>query len=175
MNYNNYPSKGVDFKIKNIQNVLSDKLGLQNLDYYGRVLKGLDSDSKSIIPEVMISSNESKEVYYNDQKAIGGNVFFIDSDKHETKDGKLFNAKIKIVFMLNLNKIHSTPLSDTEAQDICVKLIQKTRVIEITEIETGLKKVLEGFNIQNIKLSDSRPYHTFSINGELKYIFNCNH
>jgi len=175
MNYNNYPSKGVDFKIKNIQNILSQMLGFSNVDYYGRVLRGLDSDGKSIVPEVMISSTESKEVYYSDEKAIGGNVLFIDSDKHETKDGKLFIAKIKIVFMLNLNKIKSTPLTDSEVQDICIKLIQKSKAIEITSIETGLKKVLDGFNIQNIKLSDSRPYCIFSINGDLNYTFNCNH
>ncbi len=179
-NYNNYPAKGIDHKIQIIQNALSASLGFDNVDFYGRVLKGLDKDGNSLVPEVMISKTESKEVYYNDQKAKGGNVFFVDSNEHTTKDGKLFIAKVKIVFMLNLSKIKSTTtnqpieLTDSEAQDICMKLIQRIKALEITGIEKELKNVLKDFNIQNIKLNDTRPFHTFSINGELKYIFNCN-
>lgn len=174
MNYNNYPAKGIDHKIQIIQNVLSYSLGFNDVDFYGRVLKGLDKDGNSLVPEVMISSKESKEVYYNDQKAKGGNVFFVDSYEHTSKDGKLFTAKVKIVFMLNLNKIKSTTLTDSEAQDICIKLIQRTKSLEITGIEKGLKNVFKDFNTSNIKLNDTRPFHVFSINGELKYIFNCN-
>jgi hypothetical protein len=174
MNYNNYPAIGIDNKILIIQNALSSSLGFYNIDFYGRVLKGLDKDGNSLVPEVMISSTESKEVYYNDQKAKGGNVFFIDSDEHTTKDGKLFTAKVKIVFLLNLSKISSLVVSDSEVQDTCVKLIQKTKALEITALEKGLKNVLKDFNTNNIKLNDTRPFHIFSINGELKYIFNCN-
>lgn len=173
-NYNNYPAKGIDHKIKIIQNALNASLGFENIDFYGRVLKGLDKDGNSLVPEVMISSKESKEVYYSDQNAKGGNVFFVDSDEHTTKDGKLFTAKIKMVFMLNLSNIQTTPLTDSEAQDICVKLIQKIKALEITGLEKGLKNVLKGFNTNNIKLNDTRPFHTFSVNGDLKYIFNCN-
>lgn len=174
-NYNNYPSKGIDLKIKNIQNTLSTALGFVNVDYYGRVLKGLDKDGNALVPEVMISSKESKEVYYNDQKAKGGNVFFIVGDNHETKDGKLFTAKVKIVFILHLNNIQTAKtLTDTEAQDLCIKLIQRTKAVEITGIETGLKNVLKEFNTNNIKLQDTRPFHVFSVNGDLKYQFNCN-
>lgn len=173
-NYNNYPAKGIDHKILIIQNALSSSLGFDKVDFYGRVLKGLDKDGNSLVPEVMMSGTESKEVYYNDQKSKGGNVFFVDSNEHTTKDGKLFTAKVKVVFMLNLSEIQATPLTDSEAQDICIKLIQRIKALEITGIETGLKNVLKDFNIQNIKLNDTRPFHTFSINGELKYIFNCN-
>ena len=173
-NYNNYPAKGIDHKILIIQNALSSSLGFDNVDFYGRVLKGLDKDGNSLVPEVMVSNTESKEVYYNDQKAKGGNVFFVDSNEHTTKDGKLFTAKVKIVFMLNLSKIQAEPMTDTDAQDICIKLIQRIKALEITGIETGLKNVLKDFNTQNIKLNDTRPFHTFSINGNLNYIFNCN-
>ena len=174
MNYNNYPAKGIDHKIQIIQNALNNSLAFNDVDFYGRVLKGLDKDGNSLVPEVMISNTESKEVYYNDQKAKGGNVFFVDSNDHTSKDGKLFTAKVKIVFMLNLSKIQSTEFTDSEAQDICIKLIQKIKALEITGIEKGLKNVLKDFNTNSIKLNDTRPFHIFSINGELKYIFNCN-
>jgi hypothetical protein len=182
MNYNNYPSIGIDHKIKIIQDALSIHLGFENVDFYGRVQKVLAKDGKSFIPEVHISNSERKEVYYDDKKAPGGNVFFIDSDEHTSKDGKLFISKVKIVFMLNLNRIFKSGdefvkenyRSDVEVQDICVKLVSKIRALEITGVEKGLKNVLKDFNIEQIKLNDLQPYHTFSINGDLKYQFNCN-
>ena len=174
MNYNEYPSIGIDYKIKIIQDALFSKMDFLDIDFYGRVLKGLDKDGNSLVPEVMVSSKESREVYYNDQKAKGGNVFFVDSNDHNSKDGKLFTAKIKIVFMLNLNKIKPTELTDSAAQDVCMKLIQRIKALEITGIEKGLKNVLKDFNIKNIKLSDTRPFHVFSINGDLNYQYNCN-
>ena len=125
-----------------------------------------------------ITKTERKEVYYDDQKAAGGNVFFVEEDeKHTTKDGILFEAKIKIVFMLNLEKIYpgKTYRADSEVQDTCIKLLQKLKSIEITGIEKGLDNVLKGFNTSKIKLNDMQPYHIFSINGILKYTFNCNH
>ena len=174
MNYNNYPSIGIDHKIKIIQNVLAASLGFNGVDFYGRTLRGLDKDGNSLSPEVMISSTESKEVYYDDAKAIGGNVFFIDAEDHSSSNGILFKAKIKIVFMLNLNKIQSTPITDAEVHDICVKQIQNTRSVTITGLEKGLNNVLNDFNTDKIRLLDSRPFHIFAVTADLNYTFNCN-
>lgn len=176
MNYNNYPKKGIDHKILIIQNALHLHLGFTGVDFYGRVLKVLAKDGTSFIPEVHISHNERKEVFYDDAKAPGGNVFFIDNDDHISKDGKLFTAKVKIVFMLNLDKLFpsTTYRADSEVQDICVKLVEKIKALEITGLEKGLKNVLKDFDITKVKLNDLQPYHTFSINGDLKYTFNCN-
>jgi hypothetical protein len=175
-NFNNYPAKGIDHKIKLIQNALALHLGFEGVDYYGRVQKVLSKDGKTFVPEVHISNSERKEVFYDDRKAPGGNVFFIDDDNHTSKDGKLFVAKMKIVFMLNLNKLYpGKPYrQDSEVQDLCIKLVEKIKALQVTGLEKGLKNVLKDFNIDNIKLSDMQPYHTFSINGDLKYIFNCN-
>jgi len=176
MNYNQYPPKGIDHKILIMQNALSSSLGFEGVDFYGRVQKVLAKDGKSFIPEVYISNSERKEVYYDDMKAPGGNVFFIESETHKSTDGKLFTAQVKVVFMLNLNKIFSKKSyrADSEVQDICMKLVSKIRSLEITGIDKGLKNVLKDFNIEQIKLNDMQPYHIFSINGDLKYQFNCN-
>jgi hypothetical protein len=177
MNYNQYPSKGIDNKIKIIQNILATNLCLKDVNYYGRVIKSISKDGKSLIPEVYTSNSERKEVYYDDITAAGGNVFFIESDdEHKTKDGKLFTAKIKIVFMLNLEKQipGKSYRVDSEIHDKCMKLIQKSKAIEITGLEKGIKNVFKDFDTTRIKLSDTSPYHIFSINGDLKYQFNCN-
>ena len=176
MNYNNYPAKGIDHKILLIQNALNLHLDFDCVDFYGRVLKTLAKDGKSFIPEVHISNRERKEVFYDDMNAPGGNVFFIDSDDHVSKDGKMYTAKVKIVFMLNLDKLfpNLSYRADSEVQEMCVNLVQKIKSLEITGIEKGLKNVLKDFDTTKIKCNDIQPYHTFSINGNLKYVFNLN-
>lgn len=176
MNYNNYPAKGIDHKIMLIQNALELHLGFVGVDFYGRVQKVLAKDGKSFIPEVHISSKERKEVFYDDRNAPGGNVFFIDDDQHTSKNGVMFTAKVKIVFMLNLEKLFSATAyrADSEVQDKCIKLVEKIKALDITGLEKGLKNVFKDFDIDKIKLNDLQPYHTFSITGELKYTFNNN-
>jgi hypothetical protein len=175
MNYNNYPGIGIDKKLLDLQNALSSHLGFLNVDFYGRVQKTLNKDGKSFVPEVHISNSERKEVYYDDRNAPGGNVFFVDSEEHTTKDGKLFSSKIKVVFMLNLDKLYQDKnyRADVEVQEHCVKLINKLRIFDVTGIEKGLSNVLKGFNIEGIKKNDLQPYHTFAVVGNLNYIFNC--
>jgi hypothetical protein len=175
MNYNNYKAVGVDKKILLIQNVLSDKLGFSNVDFYGRVQRTIQADGKTFIPEVHISNTERKCVYYNDQEAQGGNVFFIDDTIHKALTGNQFEVKVKVVFMLNLNKLitDATYRQDAEIQEECLKFIKSLRVMEVTELEKGLSNVLKGFNIESIKTNDIQPYHTFSINGIIKYNFSC--
>lgn len=175
-NYNTYTPLGIDAKIKFIQDALHGHLGFSNVDFYGRVQKSLNKDSKTYIPEVHVSKTERKEVYYDDAIAPGGNVFFVEEDdKHTTKDGVVFVAKVKIVFMLNLDKLYpnANNRADTEVQDHCLKLIRRLKVLDITGVEKGVSNVLKGFNIENVKLNDMQPYHIFSINGDLKYMFNC--
>lgn len=176
MNYNNYPAKGIDHKIVLIQNALELHLGFVGVDFYGRVLKSLSKDGSSFIPEVHTSHNERKEVFYDDTNAPGGNVFFIDNDDHVSKDGKLFTAKVKIVFMLNLDKLfpNSNYRADSEVQHACMNLVNRIKALEVTGLEKGLKNVLKDFDVTKVKLNDLQPYHTFSINGDLKYIFNSN-
>ena len=175
-NYNTYIPLGIDAKIKITQDALFNHLGFDNIDFYGRVHKVLSKDLKSFVPEVYVTKSERKEVFYDDRNAKGGNVFFAEEDdKHTTKDGVLFVAKIKIVFMLNLDAIYpeATKRTDTEIQDHCLKLVRKTGSFNITSVEKGLDNILKGFNTNGIKLHDMQPYHIFSINGELKYMFNC--
>jgi hypothetical protein len=176
MNYNDYPSKGINHKIKIIQNVLEKHLGFIEVDFYGKVEKIPSKDGKSFIPAVYISSKELKDVFYDDRKAPGGNIFFIEEDVNPTKEGLLFTSKVKIVFMLNIDKLFSGTAykSNSEVHDNCVKLIQKTKAFEIKGLEKGLKNVFKEFNIEKMNFKDSHPYHTFSINGEIKYSFNNN-
>lgn len=177
-NYNTYPSIGIDKKIKIIQNALSSNLGFDNVDFFGRVQKSLNKDLKTFVPEFFTDFPVKKEVFYNDKKAPGGNVFFIDSDNHKELKGGLFQSEIKIVFMFNLEKLYQDKSyrADSEVQAHCLKLVKKIGALDGTlTIEKGIESVLKGFDISGIKLKDMQPFHTFSINGNLNYSFNCNH
>lgn len=171
MNYNNYPNIGIDNKIKIMQDVLNQHLGFTNVDFYGRVQKVVTKDDKGFSPQVQITNTERKEVFYDDRNAPGGNVFFVDNDEHTTTDGKRFFAKVKVVFMLNLNKVASVKpyRADSEIHNKAIELLKKLKAIEITSIEKGIENVLSEFNIEHIKKQDLQPYHTFSINGNLYY------
>lgn len=171
MNYNNYPSIGIDNKIKIMQDVLFQHLVFDNVDFYGRVQKVTAKDDKGFSPQISISNTERKEVLYDDRNAPGGNVFFVDNDEHTTTDGKRFFAKVKVVFMLNLNKVASEKnyRADSEIQEKAIQLLMKLKAIEITSVEKGIDNVLSDFNTDRIKKSDLQPYHTFSINGNLYY------
>ena len=177
MNYNNYISLGIDAKIKNIQDALNGHLGFTNVDYYGRVQKVISKDGKKLVPEVHISNSERKEVFYDDVKAPGGNVFFVVSDDDKSKNGVLFTAEVKIVFMLNLNKLEVSKdkpyRADTEIQHHCMTLIKRLGYLDIKTLQRGLKNILSEFDTSGIVKNDLQPHHTFSINGEIKYNFNC--
>ena len=104
-NYNNYPPKGIDAKLLIIQNVLADKLGFTNVDFYGRALKILAKDGKSFVPEFYAEWPKRKEIYYDGKNAPGGNIFFIVEDTDTVVKG-VTESKVKVVFMLYLEKIY---------------------------------------------------------------------
>ena len=175
MNYNNYPAIGIDAKIQIIQNQLNSQLPWGGVDFYGRVQKTVSKDLKGIIPEVYISKTERKNVFFDDRNAPGGNVFFVDNDEHTTTDGVVYQANVKIVFMLNLSNISlsNTFRPDSELQETALKLINRIKAMKITSIEKGLDNVLSEFQTEGIKFGDMNPYHIFSVNGNLNYLFNC--
>lgn len=182
-NFNTYPAIGIDNKILIIQNALNSHLGFTNVDFFGRVQKIVSKDLKSYTPEFYAEWPKRKEVYYDSKKAPGGNVFFIESESHSLKNNQS-EAVIKVVFMLNLEKLSVDGSNflqgkdywpDSEIQEKCFRLLKRIGAFEITGIEKGIENVFKGFDISKIKLNGMQPYHCFSINGILKYTFNCNH
>ena len=79
--------------------------------------------------------------------------------------------------MLNLNKLEVSKdkpyRADTEIQHHCMTLIKRLGYLDIKTLQRGLKNILSEFDTSGIVKNDLQPYHTFSINGEIKYNFNC--
>jgi hypothetical protein len=173
MNHNSYPAIGIDKKILLIQNKLSSDLGFSDLQYYGRAHKAVQKDGKTILPECYLNGKDGQEVYFSDIGDSAGNVFFLDTEDHSSKNGTMFTANIKIVFMLNLLKLYGqkTYRADSEVQDHCVKFINKLTNIRVTGVSKGVNNVLKDYSTAGVKFNDVHPFHIFSVNGTLNYIF----
>ena len=169
---------GIDAVIESIKNTLYDSLIVDwktvEIDAYGRVYRNVHRTEErpdSIIPEWYISNNEYRDVFYNDRFDC---VFtFIDSEEHTTEDEVVFTSDVKVVFMLDLNKIYcdSNSREDMNAQNKVVEILRENAFnrFSITGITKGIKNVFRGFDTGNIKLIDTHPYHCFSVNIKLSY------
>lgn len=165
MNYTIENPVGLDFEIQKIQNHLFENLNWGDIDIYGRVYKN-PIEKKGLTLEAYIGNNEYKDVLTDDTKTA--NIFFIEDPIHNTKEGILFNNKVKIVFMVNLNKVYPNirHRADSEVKIEIIELIKSLNIITIEKIEKGVKLVLSEFDI---KLNDMQPFHTFSISGNMSY------
>lgn len=164
--------KGIDAAIQKLQTFIHDRLTWTEIDVYGRVYRN-PSKKKGTVPEAYISDNEYRDVLTNDKKTA--TIFFIEDDKHETKEGIRFTNKVKIVFMVNLEKAFPNVAhrADMEAEMEAIELTRSRLGFSITEIDKGIDAVFQGFNTDGIKLNDMQPYHVFSVNGILTYQVSC--
>lgn len=171
MNYTIINPKGIDSEIQKIQTYLFEKLNWGDIDVYGRVYRN-PSEQKGLKLEAYIGNNEYKDVLTDDTK--NANIFFIEDDVHNTKEGILFKNKLKIVFMVNLKKASNNTAhrADMEIEIEAIKLVRKQN-FSIEKLEKGVKSALGEFDTEGIKLNDMQPYHVFSVTVELPYYINC--
>lgn len=162
--------EGIDQKINIMQKSLHTKLEWKEIDVYGRVYR--NPSDKGYKPEAYINDREYKDVLTNDLKT--GTIFFIESETHSFISGYDFETDIKIVFMLDLEKISGNTRNDVEIQNKALLEVRKHKFFSISKIEKGIENIFKGFDVTNIKLNDMQPYHVFAIVGKLKYnINNC--
>ncbi|EJL66308.1 hypothetical protein [Flavobacterium sp. CF136] len=172
MNYTITNPKGIDKAIQKIQTHLFDKLTWSDVKVYGRVFEN-PSKSKGTTIEAFKSGKDYKDVFLNDKNTA--TIFFIEDNKHTTSEGIRFTNKVKVVFMVNLNKVYPdiAHRADMEVEIEAVELLRTRANFSMTEIEKGVAEVFKGFNTDGIKLIDMQPYHVFSVNGDLTYQISC--
>ncbi|OIQ22200.1 MAG: hypothetical protein BM557_02150 [Flavobacterium sp. MedPE-SWcel] len=158
---------GIDTAINKLQLAIDKKISWKDVDIFGRVYRNSSKNGK-IAPEAYING-EYKDVLTNDKKTAS--IFFIDSEKEDTKEGIRFVNSTKIVFMVDLKKAYPdyTHRCDMEARLEAIELIKGVSRFEITGIEKGIEEVFKGFDVENIKLNDLNPFHVFAIVGDLTY------
>ena len=170
-NYTKVNPVGVDVAIQKLQNHLFSKLDWDNCEVFGRVYK-LKSE-KGLVPRAFIDNKDYKDVFTDDRKT--STIFFVDEDKHTTKEGIKFECDVKIVFMVDLKKAipEITHRADMEVEQQVVELIRSRSNFKINALEKGLEIVLKEFNKENLEKTDMQPFHVFSISGVIDYQFSC--
>ncbi|WP_299116932.1 hypothetical protein [uncultured Winogradskyella sp.] len=162
----------IDSEIQEIQTALYNELvsvwDSSEIDGYGRVYKN-NRDGK-YIPEVYKSDvKQYKDVRYNNRSCY----FFIDGDRHTSEDQIVFQAPLKIVFMLNLKDIKTiTERADADVKrDAEVFLRRYKGIFDIDGYEKTIEKVFQGFEFDSIKKTenDMQPLHVFALTGTLNY------
>lgn len=123
-----------------------------------------------IIPERW-NGKGYEEVYFDD--SYSASFFFIDNSTQETTDGLVFEAKVKLVVLLNLNKI-KTPSVERLDEEARQEVVSYLRGIEegrfrITGLDKGVDAVFAGFDRSRIRLTDMHPKHTFAVRMNVYY------
>ena len=112
-----------------------------------------------------------EEVYFDD--SYSASFFFIDDSTHDSADGLVFAAKVKLVVLIDLNKIKapSPERLDEEARKEVVSYLRDItdgRYI-ITGLQKGVDTVFAGFDKSKIRLTDMHPKHTFAVQMTVYY------
>lgn len=162
---------GIDKAIQRLQNCLYTDLGWSKLEIYARIYKTETGDKT--IPQPYLNNGEYlKDAFYSDKN--NAHIFF-DVDDTKTKiSGPKYECKVKIIFMVNLKKLFPSVVhrADSECQLQVWNVVKTRKEFNIQNIETGLKKVFRGYDLDSIKKLDTQPYHVFAINTKLRYHIN---
>lgn len=167
---------GIDEAIQDIQKELYTFLGVKwqgAIQGFGRVHRNQQA-WQSVVPQWYVGAGDYKDVYYDDNFA--GNFFFIEDQTHETPDETVFNAKVKLAFMINLDKVlPGFPDRPDERARVQVATflrdIARGRYV-ITGVQKGIDAVFLGFEKDRIHGADTHPKHTFCVRMTLTYYMN---
>ena len=165
--------EGLDITLQSIQkdlyNYLSEKWSGGPLQGSGRVYR--NPKEGNTVPERW-NGKGYEDVYFDDSYAAS--FFFIDDTTHESTDGMVFMAKVKLAFLVNLDKIKTILSAERLDEQARHDVISYLRTISdgrytITGIQKGVDAVFAGFDKSRIQLTDMHPKHTFCINLNVFY------
>lgn len=147
-----------------------------NIKSYGRVYRN-ERTWGSKVPEWYTADGDYDPVYYDDKYST--NFFFLDDETHETEDGMMFNAKVKLIFMVNLQELlPSIPhRADEEVKNDIVGFLNRASNgrFTITAFQKGIEPVFLGLDKDKIMSNDIHPKHVFSVRMTVNYYIppNC--
>lgn len=161
---------GLDKVIQEMQVSLYEYLSVKwsgAFQGFGRVYRNAQ-DNETPVPE-WFNGLDYTDVYFDDVYAC--NMFFTDDQTHETKDGVIFESKVKVSFMMDLTKILPgyPHRPDEEAHKTVVGFLNQKDFGEITAIADGIDAVFLGWDKRGIKFADMHPYHTFCVKMNINY------
>ena len=163
---------GLDCRIKDIQQAifkpLCDLWG--EVHMYGRADKNPRKDG--VFPEVYTADRRYVDVYLDSKKLA--QVFFLSGDVDQELDEGLYESKLKVVFIVNLDRFNAgvhkgerrDDLAHLQARQV---LEQYAYVLETKALEKTVGAVFSGYDTSKIKFDDMHPFEIFAITGTLTY------
>lgn len=164
---------GIDAPIQRMQDYLYSNLNWSKLEMFGRVQKN-NNDGKPLPQPFLSTGQYLRDAYLIDKN--NAHVFFLVDDKKEHVSGSIFKVEVKTVFSINLKTLFPSIAhrADTEAQSHAFNLVSKKKAYKVKRIETGIKTVLNGFDIEGLNKLDIQPFHLFAIVSEVQFKINPN-
>lgn len=177
---------GLDAIIQDFQTDLYTELGTTwsgDISGYGKVYKNRHSTRENI-PEWYRSSRIYKPEWWNASKSDYENVYYDDNygatfcflvgDRHTTDDSVVYRVPIKIVCMVDLNKIYPdlTERADALAHKDVIEICRNYsfRDFKVSGIQTGIETIFAEYTTTDIKFDDTHPLHCFAVIAEMEYL-----
>jgi len=164
---------GIDKTIQAVQSSLYEYLASiwQGSVYgYGRAYKNVGAQG-TVKPELYVGGGDYKDVFLDDRKSAS--FFFLQGDSDNTSDDLLFTSDVKVIVMVNLDKIYEKKgeRNDARAESDVIKALREFEMgrYTINRTQRGLRNVFSGMDIESIKFSDIHPYYCFSVDLDLEY------
>lgn len=176
---------GIDEAIQDFQTDLYAELGSVwsgNIAGYGKVYKNRHA-TREEIPEWYRSSKIYFPEWYNAEKKDYENVYYDDNygavfcflidDRDTTNDSVVYTSTVKIVFMVDLEKIYPDDEErvDEKAHRDVIEICRNFsyRAFRVTGIQRGIETIFTGYTTGEIKFDDTHPLHCFAVVTELEY------
>lgn len=178
---------GIDKVIKDIQSDLYSELSSVwsgKIEGYGRVYKNRVEIEENLsatridpgrvyLPEWYNSKKKGYEdIYFNDNSAC--TFCFLTNDNESTSDEFVYQNTTKIVFCVNLEKIHPTikERSDALAVQDVIQILREIsdQRFQITGVQKGLTSIFNGYTVEDIKFDNMQPNTAFAVTVDLQYL-----
>ena len=171
---------GIDIPVSLIRDDLVQNLwnDVSTQIYYAlayRNLREIDG-SNQLIPEILDENRKYKEVLFDNKWNVL--VFF---DVNPVRNNVIGQAEteLRVIFAVNLDNIYpgSTYRQVENVHADVLQVIRDTSNVSINKTSVNIVSGLDAygdFYRDNITAYNMQPFHTFSVNMTLKYVYDCN-
>jgi len=171
---------GIDVPISLIRDNLVQNLwnDVSNQIYYALAYRNLIDigGTLQLIPEVFTSAKDYREVLFDNKWSI---LVFFDVDPVRNNVIDRAETELRAIFAVNLDNIYpgSTYRKVENVHADVLQVIRDTSNVSIDKTSVNIVSGLDAygdFYRENITSYNMQPFHTFSVNMTLKYVYDCN-
>jgi hypothetical protein len=171
---------GIDIPISLIRDNLVQNLwnDVSSQIYYALAYRNLiDIDGTlQLIPEVFTTVKDYREVLFDNKWNV---LVFFDVDPVRNNVIDQAETELRVIFAVNLDNIYpgSTYRQVENVHADVLQVIRDTSNVSIDKPSVNIVSGLDAygdFYTGNITAYNMQPFHTFSVNMTLKYVYDCN-